>query len=76
MARVNANMAAIASGMTNPIDLSTGTNKEKIRRVRDALTSHESSQSELRLMTDKMDPAAMAGIYVILTALEAAVANA
>jgi len=76
MSRVNPNMAALASGLTNPIDVTTpATNKLKIRAVRDALTSEESNQSELRLFTDKMDPAARLGLYVILTALENAVAN-
>lgn len=77
MAKQNSKMAVIAKGMVNPIDFTTpATNKLKIRALRDFISNEEMNANELRLFMDKMDPNARAGLYVALTALEAAVADA
>lgn len=77
MASTNPNMAAIVKGLTNPVDFTTpATNKLKVRALRDFIDNEMMNQSEQRLFMDKMDPAARAGLYVALTALEAAVVNA
>lgn len=67
-------MAAIVKGIDNVIDFTTpGTDKLKVRALRDFISMEDANQSTLRMYLDKMDPMARAGLYVALTALEAAV---
>ena len=74
MASPNPSMAALAKGIENQIDFTTpGTDKLKVRALRDFISNEEMNQSELRMYLDKMDPHARAGLWVALTALEAAV---
>lgn len=74
MAANNPNMANIAKGLVSPIDFTVpATNKLKVRALRDLIDNEDMNQGELRLFTDKMDPSARAGLYVMLTALENAV---
>jgi hypothetical protein len=67
-------MAAIVKGIDNQIDFTTpGTDKLKVRALRDFISHENHNASESRMNLDKMDPNARAGLYVALTALEAAV---
>lgn len=76
MASKNPNMALLAKGLTNPVDFTTpATNKDKVQALIDLISNEEMNQTELRLFTDKMDPNARAGIFVMLTALKAAIVN-
>lgn len=76
MASQNPTLAQQATGIDNQIDFTTpATNKLKIRALRDFISNEEMNQGELRMYLDKMDPLARLGLYVALTALEAAVAN-
>lgn len=76
MASVNPTLAMQAKGIENQIDFATpGTNKLKVRAFRDFISNEEMNQSELRMCLDKMDPQARIGLYVALTALEAAVSG-
>jgi len=70
-------MAVLVKGIDNPVDLATpATHKLKIRAVRDFISLEDSEQSVERAYMDKMSPEARATLYVILTDLEAAIANA
>jgi hypothetical protein len=70
----NQYLAQQAAGIENQIDFSTPTtNKGKVRALRDMISNEEMDQSSLRMFLDKMDPNARIGLYVALTALEAAV---
>jgi hypothetical protein len=70
----NTNMAANVKGMDNPIDFTTpATDKLKVRALRDFISQEDMNVGTSRLWLDKMDPAARNGLYVMLTALEAAV---
>lgn len=74
MTTVNPNMAAIVKGIDNVIDFTTpGTDKLRVRALRDMISREDSNQTDLRMYLDKMDPMCRAGLYVALTALEAAV---
>ena len=74
MASQNPTLAQQALGIDNQIDFTTpATNKLKVRALRDFISNEEMNQSELRMFLDKMDPTARLGLYVALTALEAAV---
>lgn len=74
MATQNPNMAALVKGIDNVIDFTTpGTDKLKVRALRDMISNEGMGQTELRMYLDKMDPMCRAGLYVALTALEAAV---
>jgi hypothetical protein len=71
---VNTNLAAIVKGIDNVIDFTTpGTDKLKVRALRDFISNEDMNGSQPRMFLDKMDPSARAGLYVALTALEAAV---
>lgn len=77
MASPNPTLAQQATGIDNQIDFTTpATNKLKVRALRDFISNEEMNQGELRMYIDKMDPAARVGLYVALTALEAAVVDA
>jgi hypothetical protein len=74
MAKVNSKMAMLAKGLTNPINFAGAANdKARVRLLRDMISNEEMEQTELRYFLDKMDPSARAQLYVMLTALEAAV---
>ena len=70
----NNNMAANVKGMDNPVDFTTpGTDKLKVRALRDFISQEDMNAGTSRLWLDKMDPSTRNGLYVMLTALEAAV---
>lgn len=72
----NPTLAQQATGIDNQIDFATpGTNKLKVRALRDFIANEEMNQNELRMNLDKMDPTARIGLFVALTALEAAVSG-
>lgn len=74
MATQNTQMANIVKGIDNQIDFTTpATDKLKVRALRNFISNENMNASELRMFLDKMDPNARAGLYVALTALEAAV---
>jgi hypothetical protein len=74
MATKHSKLAQEVKGIDNQIDFTTpATNKLKVRALRDFISNENMNQSELRMFLDKMDPNARKGLYVALTALEAAV---
>lgn len=76
MASPNPTLAMQAKGIENQVDFTTpGTNKLKVRAARDFISNEEMNQGELRMNLDKMDPNARLGLFVLLTALEAAVSG-
>lgn len=74
MAKVNSKLSVLAKGLTNPINFAGAANdKARVRLLRDAISNEEMEQTELRFYLDKMQPECRAQLYVLLTALEAAV---
>lgn len=75
MTSTNTNMASIAKGIDNQLDfVSPANDKARVRVLRDFISREDMDQGpQQRQFLDKMDPNARAGLYVALTALEAAV---
>jgi hypothetical protein len=74
MAKVNSKMAVLVKGLENPINFAGAANdKARVRLLRDMISNEEMNQSEVRFYLDKMQPECRASLYVMLTALEAAV---
>ena len=74
MGNINSKLAADAAGWANPIDFAGAANDQaRVQLLIDAVSKESTDPNEHRLFLDEMSPACRTSLYVMLTALKAAV---